>query len=401
MRRRRLLGVLAGPASLGGCLRLADDEETASSSPTSGARGTTDGGTAEPTKTTAESTHSATETVANRLVLETRWLAQAGGTAMLLRPDAVLTAGGREMARLARDDGSVEWRWRLDADDESYNLISVAARDGVVCGGSFYAGSGDQPAKVHLVTDRGEHRWTRTASEPRLTNPVVAADVVVVGYRPTNTSGGEGVVTALDRSTGEVSWTIDAHPGILRRLALHDGRLYVTSTEGISAYSFDGSGRTLENRAAVEGPVADATIRDDTVYASVLGGPVRAIATPSLSVRWTSATSFDRPSRPLGTPAAVFVGDESEFVALDPGSGETRWVSRLDGHGELQPVTTADHVWAATAGPSEGSTLHGFERATGTPVFRRQRDDTWSMAATDRTLYLGHVGVTAAGVREG
>jgi outer membrane protein assembly factor BamB len=148
----------------------------------------------------------------------------------------------------------------------------------------------------------------------------------------------DGVVTAIDVSTGEVRWTFDA-PGPVATSIAAASDTVVFSTQPrkdepavlIAVHAADGSEAWRFDSASGPFVASVPTIAGDTVLAGFLdqsGSRVRALSLADGTERWarsvTSQVSFL--TAPVATSEAVYVLDISgQIRALAPATGDDLW----------------------------------------------------------------------------
>jgi outer membrane protein assembly factor BamB len=189
-------------------------------------------------------------------------------------PGGDLYVGADGLYRIAREDGSVVWRYPADdAGLARFHVRSspVTTEDLVVFGG--------QDGNVHAVDHDGHGRWTMP----------VGADVdgtaVVLGDGTIAIGADDGRVYGLDPQDGAMRWAWATGRDIRSGIARGPGdRLFVTSFDG-SMYALSPSG-AVRFIVPTQGPIASTPVvdaggtvyfgsRDDRLYAVSTEGEVR------------------------------------------------------------------------------------------------------------------------------
>lgn len=330
----------------------------------------TDGGTAATRETPRVSvTPTSTDGV------QTEWDTFVPGQYSLTSPtlsDDRLFLGSREEIRaLDLADGAVLWETPLDALTHAFatavsdGTVVAGARD-IVGGRLLHNGPGTVAALdtatgtlewetsvritgspavsedgvlVPTVDDSGVHltaiawadgsvRWQAPLEGPggtALAKPVVAHGLVVAASARQDGAG----ITAIDIADGTEEWRIDLSGRADGAPAIHDGTIYVGTTDGrLHALSLDDGAHHW--RTALAGPIRTSPgVTGETVLAAV-ADTVRAVGRTEGRKRWQ--TEVGQVSR-TGLSVAgrrVYVGG-NRVSALTTDSGETRWVQSLPG----------------------------------------------------------------------
>lgn len=207
------------------------------------------------------------------------------GFAPAIVGDRVYAAGSEgELARIALDGGTIDWR--IDTDAEL--ITGVGASPGLVA-------VTDEDGVLRAYDDAGELRWQAALGAEAVSVPALDADVLVV-------RGSDNRVFAFDAYTGRRRWvyTRQNPPLVLRQT----------------------------NRALLDGA---------TAYVGLPGGRLVALSTETGALRWESAISLpsgsneiERIADVLGEP--VLVGRQvcagsyqGRVGCVDAGTGRPLW----------------------------------------------------------------------------
>jgi len=206
-------------------------------------------------------------------------------------------------------------------------------------------------------------RWTYDDGGSFTTTPVVTEDAVFAVDE-----GGDAVV-ALDRSSGERRWLVDADVRTAR-MTYADGRLFVPADDLQVRSAADGS---RQWRARVDG-ARSVLVRGDFAFVAGLAGVAR-VSLTSQSVDW----AVDDPTQvqPLAVDDERVYAVGSQFgrvFALDPASGGARWQQRLEGGATGAPTRAAGRVFVPTdavlgaLSPESGTVDWTFGEGVGSSV---------------------------------
>ncbi|WP_132058186.1 outer membrane protein assembly factor BamB family protein [Halorussus amylolyticus] len=311
-----------------------------------------------------------------------RWTFDAGTNTTVYPPhraDGRVFTVGRERgsnelpthAVYALDERSGNVLWERTVDDRP---IVPQVADGVV-----YL-DGNDWLRALDATD-GSQQWRREQERGR-SNTVVADDAVF--------SVGRRAVSALDPDTGEPRWTADVAGGdVVTAPVLDSERIYVGGRDGISALDRDGGDERW--RASIRGDLQSLAVRNGVVV-GVSAERVRGVGATDGSRRWTArldATNVAPATTVIGDDAVYVWGDPA--VAIDIGTGETRWTADSAGTG-LEPVAEPGNL-LADAGVYATVTDGEFvarDAATGRERWRfdtEQAHSYWG-AVTDGLAYV-------------
>jgi outer membrane protein assembly factor BamB len=275
-----------------------------------------------------------------------RWRVQTGGP---VRSSPAVTAtrvfigsGDGSLYAIDRATGRSVWRFRAGSPVDA----SPAVAGGVVVAATL---SGRMFA-VDEVT--GKLRWTLQTGPALPLNTAVAGDwdlwassPVVVGQSVV-IGGPDGVVYALDLSSGRVRWRATTTGRVRATPAVHDGLVVVGSWDG-RIYALDlktGAERWVHHTV---GDSADVT---------QCGFDCRAVQ---------GSAAIDR--------GRVFVGSrDGALYALDLATGTRQW--RVSHHGSWVIASPAVHDGRVFAGSSDGHFIQAVDAATGKELWHLRTD---------------------------
>lgn len=280
-------------------------------------------------------------------------------------------------------------RWQVTVADEP-DLTSPVVANGAV----FVV---DRMSAVHAYeVGSGEPLWVSDEEFPHpagspFTTPAVAGGVMVLGC-------GGSTVCALDARTGDALWREIVGPFTSHPPAIHDGRVVVTTNQGVFAFAAV-SGAELWDADPSGSILGPPTIFEETVYVAATGDEygtrVYAFDAATGTRVWMSekldgivdgaiagddgtlyvpagskvyaldardgTTAWDaEPSEPYHSVHAVAVDDRFVFAALnggqvfalEPGSGETSWAVDVGPSSYSAPAVANGVLYIGTGGPS-------------------------------------------------
>jgi outer membrane protein assembly factor BamB len=269
---------------------------------------------------------------------EPRWRVRLGGNGYYASPvlagaGGALIAGGQDglVRSLAASDGRELWR---SGPHGRVDRTPAAHRSGVY----FSTASGDVWA---LSTRDGGVRW-RAAVSPSVTSaPAIAAEAGVLVVGDLN-----GVVRALDLSTGIERWRFHAEDVVEAPPAVLGGLVYLTSWDhhlyalradtGEEVWRYDAG-------AAVSSPP---TASGDLVLCGTLDGAVHAADAVRGRRRWTFQTEKAVHSAAAVSGDVVYVGsDDQHLYAIDVAGGLGIWTFATGGAVRSSPLVHARGVY--------------------------------------------------------
>ena len=243
--------------------------------------------------------------------------------------DGVVYAVSRDGSLYAVDatDGTLRWSYATGG-ERKLDFWDFYLSDPLVVGDMVVFGSGD--GAVHAL-DRvtGELRWRHLTGEVVHAAPVAGDGLIFVG-------GFDGILRALRPETGEVAWQFETEGNpsfpwgdIQRAVALVDGVLYFGSRD-YRLYALDATdGRVLWSLEESGGwIIATPLVTDAHVFFGASDGQrFYALERSTGQIEWTLPVF----TRVFGTAvsvggAVVFGGFNGKLMAVDPESGEMRWV---------------------------------------------------------------------------
>lgn len=392
--RRRLLAASLGLAgSLGGCLRLDDQENT----PTDGGTGTNAAGAATATPRSDDDSSTPTVEEGTSVTAEEPEDATGGQRDAIggSWPQFQVDAGnGGHHPNATGPKSMPDERWTFTTFDNF-----VVDMNPIVADGLLVVGSNDQHVYAVSAND-GTEAWSHDVGGQVWGTPAYHDGTVVIGSGPEDD---QKAFTAFDLQTGEVRWEQPLNANQLSP-AVHDGNAYFASGELVAVDIASGS---MQWRQDVSGKTSPAVL-DGTVYVGSGGarptdsgaGRVFAFDAADGSSVWRARIDEKVTKRCHHTAAegTVFVGGhQGTLFALDAADGEERWQFSV-GDGILSSPAVVDGVAYVGSGHWEAAGRHvyalnvddGSERwrfDAGTQVFS-------SPAVADGVVYVGDTGGT-------
>lgn len=264
------------------------------------------------------------------------------------------------------DVQSAEQVWHLQPGE--------AATSPAIAEGTVYIAGGDNVLYA-LDSRTGRRRWMfDTGPWGGDSSPVVVDGVVYVG------GGADGLsleptshLYAFDARNGGVLWRFaTAGQGVGSSPAVADGRVYFVAPDE-TLVALDAASGTERWRFAVEPtvaayePHASPAVADGVVYFVSGPGRVYALDARTGRLRWRSEARVPVPPPPGSAPAVshglVYVADwsgaRSRLLAIDAGTGKTRWEfagSSID----KSPAVAGDMLYVA-----DRMTLRALDAGTG------------------------------------
>jgi outer membrane protein assembly factor BamB len=211
---------------------------------------------------------------------------------------------------------TIAWQFRAAGPFQS----SPAVVDGVV-----YAVSGD--GVVHaLDLSSGQERWNANLGAEASASLLVVGKLVIAADE-------EGIIHALSLADGTATWTLRTDGPISGSPAVVDDRIVAATQKG-TVYSFDAASGRIAWQTAAGGEISrSVATADGTIYVG-LGGEIVAISASEGSLLWRATVAADGA---VGTPTVaggvVFAAtglDADDAAAhavgtVDAGTGKLGW----------------------------------------------------------------------------
>jgi outer membrane protein assembly factor BamB len=216
--------------------------------------------------------------------------------------------------------GHPSLRWRFQAQGAVLHQVAVV-------GELAYASSDDGVLHALDITT-GDERWTYSAAEPPISGPVLADGAVHI-------FGGDGVLHAIDAATGVGRWRSTTPIAGPSNASATNGAIFVGTADGalvaIDAATGDEMWRLEVSRTG--GQVASAAVASGIVYAGSAGGRFVAVDAADGSVVWEFDTGAAIAGTTVVADGIVYLFGTADdgtgvLVALDETTGAERW--RID-----------------------------------------------------------------------
>lgn len=266
--------------------------------------------------------------------------------------------------------GREQWRARVDSSRwvplEDGGIVEVART--VVIGGplgleAFDPARGKSRWRREFVTSmeagEGRFRVEVTASGAALWPRLVHDDAQIFA------ADLDGGLHAIDVRTGADRWRIDLAGGVASTPVLRDGTLYVGSRYGelVALSAEDGARKFTRMLGGVDRPLA---LEADLLIAADEDGFVVAVDVGTGDFAWMTRLPRPTEAGPLITGGLVLLADrDGELVALDLATGARRWTRDLAG----EPASLVAHTDAVAFVGARG-TITALNRTTGEPRWR-------------------------------
>ena len=224
-----------------------------------------------------------------------------------------------------------------------------------------------------------------TVTRPRLVRPAVMAASALMVVAGCSSGPEQGLLTAVRNADGVVMWEHDIEPNPTQVLV--DGTVVIVA----GVHDCDGSGRLVAVDVATgderwsepfEGGFNQSAVTvTDGLVITAAEGSVVARESADGSQRWTVDQFGDAQLQVAAVGDAVIVGaddagneprDDPQVVAIDSRTGQTRWVTSLDGLGQIADVAIVSDL--------------AFIRASGTSM-----DDVGATVIVGVSLSNGHI----------
>lgn len=256
-----------------------------------------------------------------------------------------LTAVGSAQSRKGRNQTPVvqpyarAWKYETDA----MTIQQVSADAGIVIVPLL------DGKVVALQPDEGNLLWSVDLGGDVSTAPLINANVIYVATSRNGTDQ-EGVLRALDRSTGLTVWVREFSRPIVSGMLLADGKLLAGSADGALYALNPESGATVwsfATRGAVRGHIA--------VWGAMLlvgsdDGALYAVDHESGKELWRYQTGGPIVGRAATSGKRLFVASGDGWVyCIETGSQRLLWKSRTGAAIEASPVVVdEDHILVAS-----------------------------------------------------
>jgi outer membrane protein assembly factor BamB len=214
-------------------------------------------------------------------------------------------------------DGAPVLRWRFQAQGAVPNQVSV--------GGKLAYASSDDGVLHALDVTTGAERWSYETDDPPLSGPVLDDGSVYV-------FDGVGILHAIDARTGAERWRATHAVSNPSNATVGAGAVYVGSEFGDLVAIDDAAGTELWRTAVstTGGPVKTPAFAGGKVYVTAAGGGYVAVDATDGSVIWRHDTGDLETGTAVVTDGIAYAagskgGSEGTLWALDAESGTERW----------------------------------------------------------------------------
>jgi outer membrane protein assembly factor BamB len=227
-----------------------------------------------------------------------------------------------------------------------------------VVNGVVYIGD-DNGVISALDRTTGSAIWTRSVGGAVVSSPAVVGPTVFVG-------SASGTVTALNAATGTVVWTFVAAGAVNSSPAVSGGIVYIGSDDG-NVYALSASTGALVWSAPAGGAVESSpAVSGGTVFVGSMNGSVYALNATSGVQQWAFATLGAVSSSPTVSGGTVFVGSADHSVyALSASTGAKLWQHVTGGPVASSPAVTSGTVFVG----SDDHLLYALQTSTGAKVW--------------------------------
>lgn len=242
--------------------------------------------------------------------------------------------GARKQARDAGAPQPFARVWRFESD--AMSILRPGGDDTLIVAplldGRFVA----------LNPSDGSLLWTADPGGAVSASPLVTAEfVIVASARPAG--GAEGVLRALDRTTGLAVWVKELPKPISSEMVAADGRIYFGCTDGL-VYSVRSDTGAVAWTFPTRGPVRSQILlnRNELLLGSD-DAALYAIDRATGAERWRIQAGGAVVARPAVTDRRIYVASGDGVVtALDATTRRVVWRSRTGAAIEAGPVLVGD-----------------------------------------------------------
>lgn len=211
-----------------------------------------------------------------------------------------------------------------------------------------------------------------TGTTPEIDSSPTVADGMVYIPVADSDEGVDGVLYALNASTGAVVWTADiTQPGNFdySSATVVDGVLFIEGDGTV--YALDGAtGVPVWSKSTGTSGSSTPAVADGVVYVGSSGKKVFALNAASGATIWSSTTGGDVSlSSPAVANGVVYVGAaDKKLYALSQADGNQIWTTTNNGPVYSMPVVANGVVYYHTPGDPNG-TFYAVNAATGAPLW--------------------------------
>ncbi|WP_435100261.1 PQQ-binding-like beta-propeller repeat protein [Halorubrum sp. N11] len=282
-------------------------------------------------------------------------------------------------------DGNALVTYNL-ADGTEHNRLEIdeGLRPATVTADSIYYTTYDNDTRVGKLVARdrpdGEVRWRVSIDEAHPATPAVEDETVVVGVQQTNTdSDHNGIVLAVDRTTGAEKWRFTELPRVRSPVAVTADTVFATSSDGPALTAIDAAtGDHRWTTQTLNGTHVAPVVADEAVYLGTTDEELYKLDRADGSPNWrvdlagrTGNASMALVGRTLYVPRAYAGpdGDRSLVAAIDVDAGDVVWDVLVDnrnlssiapagntvfvGTTDFGSTESPDRLLAFAAGPTE------------------------------------------------
>lgn len=267
--------------------------------------------------------------------------------------DGRLYVGARDL--LARDVETGDLDWTLEVASGAGGLGTATVVDGAV----YVRGHLDDPRVYAVDASTGRERW-RVELDAAAWDPLAVANATVF------VADTESKLYALDAVTGDVRWTRSPTAGLdWDTPVVSDGRLYARSrAEALVAFDAADGAEVWRHEVDAE-RIGAVAVADGMVFVTVSEG-VRAVSAFDGRTRWTWDGARSSPGPPVVAGETVYVPAGRTLYAVRASDGAERW------RFETRSVPAGDTTWEGIAG--------GVAVAGGTVYLATEAGDLYALA---------------------
>lgn len=249
-----------------------------------------------------------------------------------------------------------------------------------VTGGQLFVGGLDSHVYA-IERDTGDTTWSFEADSAIYTSPTVIGDHVYV-------ASADGTVYSVTRDSGDESWRYQVDGMIATVPCSIDDVLAVATRDGaihiVDIATGEGTVALETDSEVFASPVAT----DGDIYSVTQRGAVYAIDSTGGTVQWEAELDRTVTRTPALTDDRLYVGTEGgTIVAIDIATGDSLWETAVAGEITTGPVVTTDIIAAGTA----NGTIHAHSISEGEPLwtFDAGNPITTPLSVADDVLYFG------------
>ena len=228
-------------------------------------------------------------------------------------------------------------------------------------------------------------KWTFTKVQPNVGGDAVASPVVANGVVYIGSPDNEGIVFALDASTGQKLWSYGAGDGVAPSVAVANGMVYVGSLDS-NVYALNASTGALVWIYAADGviqsspAVANGVVYVGTQLTNTFAGTVLALNSSTGAKLWSYTTEGPVISSAAVANGVVYIGDAGpstytgtfgpgHLYALNASTGALLWSYTAEGPAVSSAAVANGVVYISSYIPNMTGIVYALNASTGAKLW--------------------------------